>query len=115
MARTFFGVKSSPQGRFADLVLTSSPAVAAFLGRRLYPLPAADLDDLMSEVFLVAWRRESLPDDPIPFQIGVACNVLRNAKRRQMRHPTQELLEQGRTPSERRAAHFLTTIAKSSH
>jgi RNA polymerase sigma-70 factor (ECF subfamily) len=78
--------------------------VAGFLGRRIYPLPAADLDDLMSEVFLVAWRREILPDDPIPFLIGVARNVLRNAKRHQMRHPTQELLEQGQTPSAEEAS-----------
>jgi RNA polymerase sigma-70 factor, ECF subfamily len=99
MVRTFSRVGSSPRGRFADFVRTSSPAVAGFLRRRLFPLPAADLDDLMSEVFLVAWRRENLPEDPVPFLIGVARNVLRNAKRRQSRHPTQELLEQGSAPS----------------
>jgi RNA polymerase sigma-70 factor (ECF subfamily) len=53
----------------------------------------------MNEVFLVAWRCENLPDYPIPFLIGVSRNVLRNAKRRQARHPTQELLEHIASPS----------------
>ncbi len=99
MVRTFSRVRSSPRGAFADLVRSSSPAVAGYLRRRLYPLPQADLDDLLSEVYLVAWRRESLPDDPVPFLIGVARNVLRNAKRHQSRHPAQELVEHGGVPS----------------
>jgi RNA polymerase sigma-70 factor, ECF subfamily len=104
MVRTFSRVRSSPRDKFADLVRTSSPAVAGFLRRRLFPLPVAELDDLMSEVFLVAWRRENLPEDPIPFLIGVSRNVLRNAKRRQSRHPTQELNAQGQTPSAEESA-----------
>lgn len=59
------------------------PAVATYLRHRLYPLSIAELDDLIEEVLIVAWRR--LDDCPVGLErawmIGVARNVLNNARR----------------------------------
>ncbi|HUV57792.1 MAG TPA: sigma-70 family RNA polymerase sigma factor [Acidimicrobiales bacterium] len=78
---------SSPDDRFARLVREHSPAVGNYLARRLYPLSRADLDDLVEETFLVIWRRlDQVPSDAeLPWTIGVARNVLRNARRSQQR------------------------------
>jgi RNA polymerase sigma-70 factor (ECF subfamily) len=78
---------SSQDDRFARLVRQHSPAVANYLRRRLYPLNSADLDDLVEETFIVVWRRISdVPvDAELPWTIGVARNVLRNARRSQQR------------------------------
>ena len=61
--------------------------VGAYLRRRLYPLALADLDDLVEEVLIVAWRRlDDIPDEAqIAWMVGVARNVLRNAQRKQRR------------------------------
>jgi RNA polymerase sigma-70 factor (ECF subfamily) len=69
------------------LAVEATPAVGAYLRRRLYPLGEADLDDLVEEVLLVAWRRfdDIPPDAAIPWMIGVARNVLRNAQRKRRR------------------------------
>lgn len=78
---------SSRERRFRVLADEATAPIVAYLRRRLYPLSAADLDDLVEEVLLVAWRR--LDDVPagaeIPWLIGVARNVLRNALRKQRR------------------------------
>ncbi|HEY5113564.1 MAG TPA: sigma-70 family RNA polymerase sigma factor [Coriobacteriia bacterium] len=78
---------SSREQRFRVLADEATPPIAMYLRRRLYPLSAADLDDLVEEVLLIAWRR--LDDIPagaeVPWLIGVARNVLRNALRKQRR------------------------------
>jgi RNA polymerase sigma-70 factor (ECF subfamily) len=71
---------SSHEDRFRRLVLENSPAVGNYLRRRLYPLTAADLDDLVEETMLVVPA-----DAELPWMIGVARNVLRNARRSQNR------------------------------
>lgn len=73
--------------------------VTAYLRRRLYPLVPADLDDLVEEVLVIAWRRlDDIPSDAqIPWLIGVARNVLRNAVRKQRR---QSILEARLRPSQ---------------
>lgn len=39
----------------------------------------ADCDDVLSEVYLVAWRRfAELPEDPLPWLLGTARKVLAN-------------------------------------
>ncbi len=70
----------------------ATPAIGAYLRRRLYPLGPAELDDLVEEVLLVAWRRlDDIPGDArIPWLIGVARNVLRNAVRQQRRRSLME-------------------------
>ena len=74
------------------LALEATPPIGAYLRRRLYPLAATDLDDLVEEVLLIAWRRfDDIPSDAqIPWLIGVARNVLRNAVRKQRRISTLE-------------------------
>lgn len=72
---------------FRVLADLATPEIGAYLRRRLYPLAASELDDLVAEVLLVAWRRyDDIPSDAqIPWLIGVARNVLRNAVRKQQR------------------------------
>jgi RNA polymerase sigma-70 factor (ECF subfamily) len=74
---------SRDEDRFARLVREHTPAVGNYLRRRLYPLSTADLDDLVEETMIVVWRRlDSVPDDgELPWMLGVARNVLRNARR----------------------------------
>jgi len=75
------------EARFRALAVEVTPVVGAYLRRRLYPLVEADLDDLVEEVLVVAWRRlDDVPADAsIPWMIGVARNVLRNAQRKHRR------------------------------
>jgi RNA polymerase sigma-70 factor, ECF subfamily len=80
------------ESRFRALAAEATPAVGAYLRRRLYPLPLADLDDLVEEVLLVTWRRlDDVPEDAaVPWMIGVARNVLRNAQRKVRRRTDLE-------------------------
>jgi len=83
----------SPQDdRFRRLVHEHSAAIGNYIRRRLYPLTLADVDDLVEETLLVVWRRiDSVPDDAeLPWMIGVARNVLRNARRSQYRRTNFE-------------------------
>jgi RNA polymerase sigma-70 factor (ECF subfamily) len=60
--------------RFERLFRAHYPAVAAYVRRRVEP---GLVDDLVNEVFLVAWRRlDQVPQDPRPWLLGVAHNVL---------------------------------------
>jgi RNA polymerase sigma-70 factor (ECF subfamily) len=84
-------VPRAARDRLTEFVAAHQSAVANYLRRRLYPLTAADLDDLVEETFLVCWRR--LDDVPTgaserPWVIGVARHVLHNAHRshRRRRH-----------------------------
>lgn len=69
--------------RLRSLAESHIPAVATYLRHRIYPLPAADLDDLIEEVLIVVWKR--IDDCPVgaerAWMIGVARNVLHNAQR----------------------------------
>lgn len=73
--------------RLEALTKEHSTAVANYLRRRLYPLVPSDLDDLVEEVLIVVWRRiDAVPaGSELPWMIGVARNVLANARRRQHR------------------------------
>jgi RNA polymerase sigma-70 factor, ECF subfamily len=75
------------EGRLESLAKEHSTAIANYLRRRLYPLSAAELDDLVEEVLIVVWRRiDVVPEGAeLPWMIGVARNVLANARRRQRR------------------------------
>jgi RNA polymerase sigma-70 factor, ECF subfamily len=78
--------------RFARLVHENSAAVASYLRRRLYPLTPADLDDLIEETMVVVWRRLDRvpPVAELPWMLGVARNVLRNARRSKNRRSAFE-------------------------
>jgi RNA polymerase sigma-70 factor (ECF subfamily) len=83
---------SSDEDRFARLVREHTPAVGNYLRRRLYPLTTSDLDDLVEETMIVVWRRlDSVPNDAeLPWMLGVARNVLRNARRSKNRRSAFE-------------------------
>jgi RNA polymerase sigma-70 factor (ECF subfamily) len=80
------------EDRFARLVHEHSSAVGNYLRRRLYPLSLSDLDDLVEETMIVVWRRiDSVPADAeLPWMLGVARNVLRNARRSKNRRSAFE-------------------------
>jgi len=90
-------VPASRQERFRAVANAVTPHVASYLARRMYPLAKDDLDDLVEEVLIVAWRR--LDDIPagaeIPWLIAVARNVRRNAVRK---HYNAEHAESQLTP-----------------
>ena len=77
---------------FRGLAQEHSTAIATYLRHRLYPLARADLDELVEDVLIVAWRRlDRIPKgSERPWLIGVARNVLRNSKRAHVRRSKAE-------------------------
>lgn len=54
-------------------------AVRTYVRRRL---DSQDADDVVADVFVIAWRRlGDVPDDPLPWLLGVARRVLANRRR----------------------------------
>ena len=86
-------VRTPRDARLRELARQCSPEVARYLRRRAYPLTDADVEDLVEEVLEIAWRR--LDDVPLgaelPWMIGVARNVLNNARRKDSRRRRQLL------------------------
>ncbi|MCE0537844.1 sigma-70 family RNA polymerase sigma factor [Kineosporia rhizophila] len=69
----------SPDDRFEALWLRWGPRVMAYALRHTDPDVA---QDVVSEVFLVAWRRlDSVPAEPLPWLLVVARNVISNQHR----------------------------------
>ncbi|MEO9118359.1 MAG: sigma-70 family RNA polymerase sigma factor [Solirubrobacteraceae bacterium] len=73
------------RARFDALFREHHPAIQAFARRRV---PAEVVDDIVSETFLVVWRRlDDVPAVPLPWLLAVARNVVgtewRGAARRQ--------------------------------
>jgi RNA polymerase sigma-70 factor (ECF subfamily) len=73
------------RARFEALFRKHHPAVRAYARRRV---PPEAVDDIVSETFLVVWRRlEDVPEPPLPWLLKVARNVSgterRGAARRQ--------------------------------
>jgi RNA polymerase sigma-70 factor, ECF subfamily len=59
-------------------------AIKGYAMRRIDPARA---DDIVAEVFLIAWRRlDDMPAEPRPWLFGVARRVLANERRRLARH-----------------------------
>jgi RNA polymerase sigma-70 factor, ECF subfamily len=77
-------MKAARERRFRVIADEATPAVGAYIRRRIYPLNFADVDDLIEEVLIIAWRRlDDIPSGAeVPWLIGVARNVLRNAHRK---------------------------------
>ena len=70
---------ASADAAFESLYRTCAPRVFAYVRRHV---PPADCDDVVAEVFVVAWRRRlTVPPDPLPWLIVVARNVLRGRRR----------------------------------
>lgn len=66
-----------PEARFEDLYRSHAPRVMAYVLRRTEP---AQADDVVADVFLVAWRRlDRVPAEPLPWLLGVARKQLAQA------------------------------------
>jgi RNA polymerase sigma-70 factor, ECF subfamily len=77
MAR--FGSADTPEARFEALYAEYYGHVLGYVLRRA---PAAIAADVVADVFLVAWRRlEQVPDEPLPWLLGVARKTLANERR----------------------------------
>lgn len=71
--------RGEAQIQFDELFRTHAAAVFAFARRRT---SAEEADEVVSETFLVAWRRlTEVPDEPRAWLLGVARNCLLNRAR----------------------------------
>jgi RNA polymerase sigma-70 factor, ECF subfamily len=62
------------RARFDALFREHHPAVRAYARRRV---PPEVVDDIVSETFLVVWRRlDDVPEAPLPWLLAVARNVV---------------------------------------
>ncbi len=69
--------------RFETMYSKHGRALRTFVHRRI---DAELADDVVAEVFLVAWRRiDDAPADPLPWLISIARGVLANQRRGQAR------------------------------
>lgn len=67
------------QPRFKALYAEHLDAVARYAARRVV---AGDVHDIVSETFLVAWRRlDDVPEDALPWLFGTARRVIANRRR----------------------------------
>lgn len=65
--------------RFEQMYRAHAGAVATYARRRSDVQTA---DEVVGDVFMVAWRRlEDVPDDPLPWLLGVARRALANRRR----------------------------------
>jgi RNA polymerase sigma factor (sigma-70 family) len=72
------------EARFRALFTDSYSALRRYAHHR--GLSPADSEDLVAEVFTIAWRRiDDIPGDAVPWLFAVARNVLRNARRAERR------------------------------
>ena len=68
---------------FEEAYAAHEPSVRAFVLRRLGETGA---DDVVSEVFLAAWRRvDELPADSLPWLLNIARGVMSNRRRADVR------------------------------
>jgi RNA polymerase sigma-70 factor (ECF subfamily) len=67
------------QAQFDAMYREYGGAVRRYVRRRW---DAQSTDDVVADVFVVAWRRlPEVPDDPLPWLLGVARRVLANRRR----------------------------------
>lgn len=87
-------------GRFAELAAENSPALLAYISRRVINLESAP--EILNDALLISWRkRDRLPSDPEQARMWlftVARNCLRNHerfwnRRRANESPLSEILE----------------------
>ena len=74
-----FRLPDTPEDRFEALYTEQYGPVLGYVLRRA---PASVAPDVVADVFLVAWRRlDDVPDDPLPWLLGVARKALANERR----------------------------------
>lgn len=79
--------RTGREGRFRDLFDTHKAAVRAYAWRRS---PQAT-EDIVAETFAMAWQHlDEVPDDPRPWLLRVARNVLLNGARSERRRRERE-------------------------
>lgn len=67
------------EAQFTDVYRAHYEDVLRFVRRRAHPM---NVDDIVGETFLAAWRRRrELPDNPRPWLFGTARNLMLNAHR----------------------------------
>lgn len=67
------------EAEFGEAWERDGPRVAAYVRRHL---PADDVQDVVAETFLQAWRRwDDVPNPPIAWLIGTARKVIGNSRR----------------------------------
>jgi RNA polymerase sigma-70 factor, ECF subfamily len=65
-----------PQARFEAVYAAHNAAVRTYVRRRV---DSQDADDVVADVFVIAWRRlREVPEDPLPWLLGVARRVMAN-------------------------------------
>jgi RNA polymerase sigma-70 factor (ECF subfamily) len=65
-----------PQARFEAVYAAHNAAVRTYVRRRV---ESQDADDVVADVFVIAWRRlGDVPEDPLPWLLGVARRVMAN-------------------------------------
>jgi RNA polymerase sigma-70 factor (ECF subfamily) len=65
-----------PQARFEALYASHNAAVRTYIRRRV---DSQDADDVVADVFVIAWRRlRDVAEDPLPWLLGVARRVMAN-------------------------------------
>jgi RNA polymerase sigma-70 factor (ECF subfamily) len=71
------------EDEFREFAIEAIPVISNYARRRLAPLSASELDDVVARVLEVAWRRRSdIPDEaPLAWTIGVTRRTLANAHR----------------------------------
>jgi RNA polymerase sigma factor (sigma-70 family) len=86
--------------RVEALFAEHAAAVRAYAARRV---PRATADDVVSDVFVVAWRRlEDVPDDGLPWLLGCAQRIIANQRRSVRRQAAlRERLSRERTEAPR--------------
>ncbi len=79
-------VAGDGEARFEAIYSLCGKPVLSYLLRRL---PYEDAKDVAAETFVVVWRRlDEVPDQPLPWVVGVARNQMRNAVRGNKRRRT---------------------------
>jgi RNA polymerase sigma-70 factor (ECF subfamily) len=64
---------------FERVYAACEPGVRAFVLRRIGP---DGVDDVVSEVFIAAWRRHGqIPDDPLPWLLNISRGAVANRRR----------------------------------
>lgn len=90
-------VVDDDDARFDGLYRTYAERVAAYAARRI---DHGSVDDVVADVFAIVWRRmDAVPDEPLPWLLGVARRVCANARRSASRaHRLHDRLAQERSP-----------------
>lgn len=102
--------------RFERLFRRHHPAVSSYARRRA---PSEVADDVVASTFLVAWRRlDQVPDEPLPWLLAVARNVIATQHRGARRRGAlvSRLQRAGERPdpppADERAGHVVAALAR---